>query len=134
MTHYDIVKIKEDGNLEFPSDGAYDIGLVEGSYFLVEISPEVKEARIEQIALPGRSLAEIELIVENKPGVLSNISGIFARHNVNILFNESEETAADEAILILVLDTNKMDIEMSELRSILADRDEVIDISVKHID
>ncbi len=134
MTHYDIVKIKEDGNLEFPSDGAYDIGLVEGSYFLVEISPEVKEARLEQIALPGRSLAEIELIVENEPGVLSHISGIFAQHNVNILFNESEETAADEAILILVLDTNKMDIEMSELRSILADRDEVIDISVKHID
>lgn len=134
MTRYEIIKIDEDGRIEFESDAAYDIGVVKGSYFLVEISPEIKEARLEQIALPGKNLVEIELVVKDEPGVLSTISGIFARHKVNILFNESEEISTKEAILISVLDTSKMDIELSELKDILAKRDEVLDISVKDVD
>ena len=134
MTRYEIIKIDEDGRIEFESDAAYDIGVVKGSYFLVEISPEIKEARLEQIALPGKNLVEIELVVKDEPGVLSTISGIFARHKVNILFNESEEISTKEAILISVLDTSKMDIELSELKNILANRDEVLDISVKDVD
>ena len=134
MTRYEIIKIDEDGRIDFESDTAYDIGVVKGSYFLVEISPEIKEARLEQIALPGKNLVEIELVVKDEPGVLSTISGIFARHKVNILFNESEEISTKEAILISVLDTSKMDIELSELKDILDNRDEVLDISVKDVD
>mgnify|MGYP006296291271 CR=1 FL=1 len=134
MTHYDIIKIREDGKIDLPSDTTHEIGITEGSYFLLEVSPELKEARLEQIALPGKDLAEIELVVKDEPGVLSTISGIFAKHKVNILFNETEEISSKEAILISVLDISKMDIKLSELREILSKRDEVLDILVKDID
>ncbi len=134
MTHYEIIKIKKDGEVEFPKDASYEIGVVEGSYFLLEISPEMKEARLEQIALPGKNLVEVELVVKDEPGVLSSISGVFAKHDVNIQFNESEEISSGEAILILVLDCSKMDISPNELKGKLSRRDDVLDISVKAVD
>ena len=134
MTHYEIIKVNEDGIVEFPQDATYEIGVVRGSYFLLEISPEVKEARLEQIALPGKNLIEIEMVVLDEPGVLSSISGILAKHDVNIQFNESEEISSGEAILILVLDCSNMDISLDELKKGLSKRDDVIEISVKTID
>jgi len=134
MTHYEIIKIKKDGIVEIPQDASYEIGIAEGSYFLLEISPEMKEARLEQIALPGKNLVEVELVVKDEPGVLSEISGIFAKHNVNIQFNESEEISSGEAILILVLDCSNMDVNLSELKDKISIRDDVLDISVKAID
>jgi len=134
MTHYEIIKIKKDGEVEFPEDASYEIGVVKGSYFLLEISPEMKEARLEQIALPGKNLVEVELVVKDEPGVLSAISGVFAKHDVNIQFNESEEISSGEAILILVLDCSRMDIGLNELKGKLSKRDDVLDISVKAVD
>ncbi|MFO7990786.1 MAG: ACT domain-containing protein [Thermoplasmata archaeon] len=134
MTHYDIIKINEDGKVDFPEDAVYDLGILKGAYFLLEISLEMKEARLEHIALPGKDLIEVDLVVKDEPGVLSTISGIFAKHNVNILFNESEEISTKEAVLVLVLDMSKMDIAVDELRDTLSKREEVLDISVNDVD
>ncbi|MGM0510330.1 MAG: ACT domain-containing protein [Thermoplasmatota archaeon] len=134
MTHYDIIKIKEDGKVELPEEAVYEIGLLKGAYFLLEISPEMKEGRLEHIALPGKNLIEVDLVVKDEPGVLSTISGMFAKHNVNILFNESEEISPEEAVLILVLDTGKMDVTVDEMKRGLSSRDEVLDISINDID
>ncbi|MFO7793232.1 MAG: ACT domain-containing protein [Candidatus Saliniplasma sp.] len=134
MTHYEILKIKEDGKLDFPPDCSYDIGLVEGSYFILEISPEVKEARLERVALPGKELVELEFILKEQPGTLSNISGILGKHNVNILFNEGEEISPTEAVLIAVIDISKIDTSVEELIDELESQDSVIDISVKDVE
>lgn len=134
MPYYDIIEIKEDGKVNFPSETSSEIGLVKGSYFLLEVSPEIKEARLEHIALPGKELVEIELIVKDQPGVLSTISGIFAKYDVNILFNESEELSEAEAVLICVIDTSKMSVSLDQLKEALSMREVVLDISVKHID
>ena len=134
MTHYEIIKIKKDGLVEFPQDASHEIGIVNGSYFLLEISPEMKEARLEQIALPGKNLVEVELVVKDEPGVLSEISGIFAKHDVNIQFNESEEISSGEAILILVLDCSNMDVSLNDLKETISKRDDVFDISVKTVE
>ncbi len=133
MTQHDIIKIKKNGKIDIPSELAHEIGVVEGSYFLIEVSPEVKEARLERIALPGKELVEIELVVKDEPGVLSAISGIFARNNVNILFNESEEISSKKAVLILVIDKSKMDVSLDKLSNTLSNSDEVLDILVKDI-
>lgn len=134
MPSYDIIKIKEDGKLRIPSEATQEIGVFEGAYFLLEISPEIKEARLEHIALPGKDLVEIELVVKDEPGVLATISGIFAQYDVNILFNESEELSEEEAVLISIIDTSKMNVQIDELKEVLSKREEVQDILVKHID
>ena len=134
MTNYEIIKVKEDGKFQFPEEAVFDLGLVKGAYFLLEISSEMKEARLEHIALPGKDLVEIDLIVKDEPGVLSTISGIFAKSNINILFNESEEISQAEAVLILVIDISKMEISLEELNKELGGRDEVLNISVNHIE
>ncbi len=134
MPSYEIIKINEDGKLEVPSEAAQELGVFEGGYFLLEVSPEIKEARLEHIALPGKDLVEIELVVKDEPGVLATISGIFAQYDVNILFNESEEISDKEAVLISIVDTSKMNVSIDELKEALSKRDEVQDILVKHID
>ncbi len=134
MTHYDIIKVKEDGKFQFPEEAVYELGIVKGAYFLLEVSTEMKEARLEHIALPGKDLVEIDLVVKDEPGVLSTISGIFARSDVNILFNESEEISTEEAVLILVIDVSKMPFSLEELTKKLKDREEVIDISVNNVE
>ncbi|MBS3816252.1 MAG: ACT domain-containing protein [Candidatus Thermoplasmatota archaeon] len=134
MTHYDIIQIKEDGKIEFPQESAFDIGIAEGAYFLLEASPEVKELRLERIALSDKELVEIEFVVENKPGVLSNISSILADHGVNILFNESEEVSETQAVLVTVIDVSNMDFSLEELEDRLGEREEVKEISIKKVD
>lgn len=134
MTHYEIIKIDKDGVVEFPQEASYEIGVVKGSYFLLEISPEMEEARLEQIALPGKNLVEVELVVKDEPGVLSAISGVFAKHDVNIQFNESEEISSGEAILILVLDCSNMAVSLDKLKERISRRDDVLEISVKTVD
>ena len=117
MRHYEIVRIKENGRVEFPKDYAFEIGLVEGAYFLLEIDTDLNEVHMERIALPGKKLVEVELIVEDKPGVLAKISGLFGKHGVNILFSETEELEGIElAGIVAVIDVSGMSGTLEELR------------------
>ena len=134
MTNYHMIKIKKNGRVDIPLDSAYEIGVLKGSYFLLEIAPVVKEARLEQIALPGKDLAEIQLIIKDKLGVLSRISNVFAKNHINILFNESEEISPRKAVLISVVDISRMSTTLSDLEKKLAAMDEVIEISINHIE
>ncbi|MDD3492104.1 MAG: ACT domain-containing protein [Candidatus Thermoplasmatota archaeon] len=134
MTRYEIIKIRETGKIEVPPDYAFELGMVKGAYFLLELSLGMKEVRLEQVALPGKNLVEIELILQDKPGVLSTISGIFARHRVNILFNESEEISEKEAALVAVVDVSEMDTGLQELQEEIGGQEAVIDISVKELE
>ena len=109
MRHYEIVRIKESGKIEVPLDYAYDLGLVEGAYFLIEIDTDLKELHVERVALPGKKLVEVELVVEDKPGVLARISGLMGKHGANILFSESEELSAiGLAGIVAVIDVGGM--------------------------
>jgi predicted amino acid-binding ACT domain protein len=134
MTRYEIIKIKENGKITFPSDCAVQMGIVKGAYFLLEVSPDLNETRLERVALPGKNLAEIEFLLKDEPGVLSTISSIFARHKVNILFNESEEISEAEAVLVAVVDINEMDTTLEELQEETSAQDAVIEMSVKKLD
>ncbi len=130
MTHYEIIRLEEDGKIELPSNSAYELGASKGAYFLLEVSPEIKEARLERVALPDKELVEFEFILKNEPGVLSTISGIFAEHNVNIMFNETEDVNSEQGILISIIDVNNMDVDLDELIEEVNKPDEVIEVSV----
>jgi predicted amino acid-binding ACT domain protein len=134
MTCYNIIKIRETGKIEVPPDYAIELGMVKGAYFLLELSLEMKEVRLEQVALPGKNLVEIELILQDKPGVLLTVSSIFARHQVNILFSESEEISEKEAALVAVVDVSKMDTSLQELQEEIASQEAVIDTSIKELE
>jgi len=135
MRHYEIVKIKESGRIEIPLEFAYEIGLVEGSYFLIEIDTDLKEVHIERVALPGKKLVEIELVVEDKPGVLAKISGTLGRNKVNILFSEAEELEGiGLAAIVAVVDVSEMEIGLEELKKELSEVEEVKEITLKTLE
>ncbi len=134
MRRYELVKIKETGILEIPDDFAYDIGLVEGSYFLVEINPDIKEANIERVALPGKDLYELEITAEDKPGVLSKINGILGKHRVNIAFSEGEEIkGTGVAAIVTIIDVSKMEGDIESLESAITKIKEVREVYLKSI-
>ncbi|HIP89216.1 MAG TPA: ACT domain-containing protein [Thermococcus paralvinellae] len=135
MRHYEIVKIKENGKIEIPLEFAYEIGLVKDSYFLIEIDTDLKEMHLERVALPGKKLVEIELIVEDKPGVLAKISGTLGRNNVNILFSETEELEnIGLAAIVAVVDVSEMKISLEELKKELSKVEEVREITLKALE
>ncbi len=134
MRRYELIKIKETGIIEIPDDFAYDIGLVEGSYFLVEINPDIKEANIERVALPGKELYELEITAEDKPGVLSKINGILGRYRVNIAFSEGEEIkGTGVAAIVTIIDVSKMAVSIEELESAITKIKEVREVYLKSI-
>ncbi|MBO8174286.1 MAG: ACT domain-containing protein [Thermococcus sp.] len=135
MRHYEIVKIKENGKIEIPLEFAYEIGLVKGSYFLIEIDTDLKEVHIERVALPGKKLVEIELVVEDKPGVLAKISGTLGRNKANILFSEAEELEGiGLAAIVAVVDVSEMKIGLEELKKELSEIEEVREITLKALE
>lgn len=135
MRHYEIIKVKEDGSIRLPREFAYEIGLVRDSYFLVEIDTDLNEVHLERIALPGKQLIEMEFVVEDKPGVLAKISGLFGKHRINILFNESEELSEiGLAAVIAVVDVSKSDTSPEELKKELLSVDEVKELRLKELE
>ncbi|NJE08536.1 ACT domain-containing protein [Thermococcus sp. M39] len=135
MRHYEIVKIKENGKIEIPLEFAYEIGLVKDSYFLIEIDTDLKEVHIERVALPGKKLVEIELVVEDKPGVLAKISGTLGRNKANILFSEAEELEGiGLAAIVAVIDVSEMKISLNELRKELSTVKEVKEVTLKALE
>ncbi|AIF68859.1 hypothetical protein PAP_02135 [Palaeococcus pacificus DY20341] len=135
MRHYEIIKIKENGRVEIPLEYAYETGLVKDAYFLVEIDTDLKEIHLERIALPGKKLVEVEFVVEDKPGVLANVSGLFGKHKVNILFNESEElNEIGLAAIVAVVDMSKSNIPLEKLEKELLSIKEVKEITLRELE
>ncbi|NJE60361.1 ACT domain-containing protein [Thermococcus sp. 21S7] len=135
MRHYEIVRIRENGKVELPRDYAYELGMVEGAYFLLEIDTDLNEVHMERIALPGKRLVEVELVVEDRPGVLAKISGLFGRHGANILFSESEELSSiGLAGLVAVIDVSGMTGTLEELREELEGLDIVREARLKPLE
>ncbi len=135
MRHYEIVRIKESGKIEVPLDYAYDLGLVEGAYFLIEIDTDLKELHVERVALPGKKLVEVELVVEDKPGVLAGISGLIGKHGANILFSESEELSSiGLAGIVAVIDVGGMNGTMDGLMDELKALPEVKEVTSRPLE
>ncbi len=66
--------------------------------------------------------------LKNEPGVLSKVSGVFAKANVNILSGVHTITEAGHADWILLTDFTKSKVEPSEMANRLAKLPEVINI------
>ncbi|WP_010477324.1 ACT domain-containing protein [Thermococcus zilligii] len=135
MRHYELVRVKEDGKLELPKDLAYELGLVKGAYFLVEVDTDLKEAHLERVALPGKRLVEVELVVEDRPGVLAKVSGLFGRYGINILFNESEElNELGLAAIVAIIDVSGSRVSLEELERALLELGEVRELKMREVD
>lgn len=135
MRHYELLRVKEDGRLELPRDIAYELGLVKGAYFLVEVDTDLKEAHLERVALPGKRLVEVELVVEDRPGVLAKVSGLFGRYGVNILFNESEELGElGLAAIVAIVDVSGSSVSLEELERALLGLEEVRELKMREVD
>jgi predicted amino acid-binding ACT domain protein len=135
MRHYEIVRIRENGKVELPKDYAYELGMVEGAYFLLEIDTDLNEVHMERIALPGKRLVEVELVVEDRPGVLAKISGLFGRHGANILFSEAEELSSiGLAGIVAVIDVSGMSGTLEELKGELESLDVVREIALRPLE
>ncbi|ASJ11318.1 hypothetical protein A3L12_04275 [Thermococcus sp. P6] len=134
MRHYEIIKIEEDGRISIPPEWAYEVGLVKGAYFLVEIDTDLNEAHLERIAMPGKQLVEIELVVKDQPGVLAKITGLLGRQGINILFSEAEEMEQiGLGAIVAVVDVSQAKITLDQLRVELQTIDEVMEVSLKEI-
>ncbi|NJF24446.1 ACT domain-containing protein [Thermococcus sp. Bubb.Bath] len=135
MRHYELIKVKEDGAVEIPLEFAYELGLVKGAYFLVEVDTNLKEAHMERIALPGKKLVEVELVVEDRPGVLARVSGLFGKHGINILFNESEELSElGLAAIVAIVDVSGSRIPLEELEKALTGLEEVRELTLREVE
>ncbi|MFA4640278.1 ACT domain-containing protein [Pyrococcus kukulkanii] len=131
MREYFIVKVKENGKLEIPLEFAYEIGLVEGAYFLVEVDTDLKEMHVERVALPGKKLVEVEVIVEDKPGALAKVSGTLGRLGINILFNEAEELESlGLSAIVAIVDMSESNISFDDLKKELEKIKEVKEVKV----
>jgi predicted amino acid-binding ACT domain protein len=132
---YDLIKIQENNIIRLPEDIGVEIGIVSGSYFLVEADERAKEISFERIAVPGKNLAELSAVLEDKPGALADVALELGNNNINILFNESDEIESTNlAALVAVLDISHARISMEELRSHLETMNVVREVEIKKIE
>ncbi|MBU7044372.1 MAG: hypothetical protein HXS47_12350 [Theionarchaea archaeon] len=135
MRVYDIIKIQETNIIQLPEDIGVEIGVVKGSYFLVEADERAKEISFERIAVPGKNLAELSAVLEDKPGVLADVALELGNNNINILFNESDEIESTNlAALVAVLDISHSRISVETLKFQLETMDVVREVEIKKIE
>ena len=135
MRVYDIIKIQENGTIEIPEDIAVEIGVVKGAYFLVEANERSKEISFERIAVPGKNLAELTLILEDRPGSLADVALELGNNNINILFNESDEIESTNlAALVALLDISQSRIAIEEIKNHLKQMKVVREVQIRKIE
>jgi len=135
MRVYDIIKIQENGRIEIPEDIAVEIGVVKGAYFLVEANERSKEISFERIAVPGKNLAELTLILEDRPGSLADVALELGNNNINILFNESDEIESTNlAALVALLDISQSRIAIEEIKNHLKQMKVVREVQIRKIE
>ena len=135
MRVYDIIKIQENGRIEIPEDIAVEIGVVKGAYFLVEANERSKEISFERIAVPGKNLAELTLILEDRPGSLADVALELGNNNINILFNESDEIESTNlAALVALLDISQSRIPLEEIKNHLKQMKVVREVQIRKIE
>ena len=135
MRTYDLIKIRSNGVIELPEDVAFELGIIEGAYFLAEIDEKDKEISFERIALPGKDLIEIDAVLENKPGVLAKIASELGKRNMNILFNEADEIEYEKlSALVIIADISKSKISLEELEKNMRAMKFVKELEIKKID
>ncbi|MBU7029989.1 MAG: hypothetical protein HXS48_23865 [Theionarchaea archaeon] len=135
MRIYDIIKIEDNGVIRIPKDIAVDIGIVRGAYLLMEADERSKEISFERIAVPGKNLAEITMLLEDKPGALANVALELGNNNINILFNESDEIASTNlAALVAIVDVSQARISVKELKLHLQKMRVVKEVEIRQIE
>lgn len=131
---YDIIKIQENGVIRLPEDIAVEIGIAKGAYLLVEANERTKEISFERIAVPGKDLAELTLLLEDRPGTLADVALELGNNNINILFNESDEIASSNlAALVAILDISQSSISIQDLKSHLKSMSIVKEVEIREI-
>lgn len=131
---YDIIKIEENGVIRLPDDIATEVGIVKGSYLLVEADERSKELSFERIAVPGKNLAEITFILEDKPAVLAHVAAELGNNNINILFNETDEIRSSNlSALVAIVDLSMSKISTEELRSHFKKMKVVKEVEIREI-
>ena len=135
MRTYDLIKIKRRGIIELPEDVAIELGIVEGAYLLSEVDEKDKEISFERIALPGKDLVEINVVLEDKPGTLAKIASEFGKRNINILFNEGDELGyGNLAALVVIVDISKSKISLEAVEENLKSMEFIKELEVRKID
>lgn len=135
MRTYDLIKIKERGIIELPEDIALELGVVEGAYFLAEIDEKDKEISFERVALPGKDLVEIDIVLEDKPGILAKIAAEFGKREINILFNEADKMEyGNLSALVAIVDMSRSKASLEELEERLRSMGFIKELEMKKID
>ncbi len=135
MRVYDIIKIQDNGMIQIPEDIAMEIGIVKGAYFLMEANERSKEISFERIAVPGKNLAELTVILVDKPGALADVALELGNNNINILFNESDEIESTNlSALVALLDISKATISIADLKAHLKKTKMVKEVEIRKIE
>ena len=135
MRTYDLIKIKKRGIIELPEDVAIELGIVEGAYLLSEVDEKDKEISFERIALPGKDLVEINVVLEDKPGTLAKIASEFGKRNINILFNEGDELGYENlAALVVIVDISRSKIPLETVEKNLKSMEFIKELEIRKID
>ena len=132
---YDIIKIQENGVIRLPEEIATEVGIIKGAYLLVEADERSKELSFERIAVPGKDLAEITFILEDKPGTLADIALELGNNNINILFNEADEIRfSNLSALIAIVDMSAAKIGVEKLKSHFKQMKVVREVDIRQIE
>ena len=135
MRVYDIIKIQDNGVIQIPEDIAMEIGIVKGAYFLMEANERSKEISFERIAVPGKNLAELTVILVDKPGALADVALELGNSNINILFNESDEIESTNlSALVALLDISQATISIADLKTHLKKTKMVREVEIRKIE
>jgi acetolactate synthase-1/3 small subunit len=135
MRVYDIIKIQDNGVIQIPEDIAIEIGVVKGAFFLMEANERSKEISFERIAVPGKNLAELTVILVDKPGALADVALELGNNNINILFNESDEIGSTNlSALVALLDVSQATIPIADLKAHLLKTKLVKEVEIRKIE
>ena len=110
-----------------------NLGLTTNSQLMLVSDSETKEIRITPIGLKDEgNLIKIKVIMKDVPGALAKILDIFAEEAISLVYSEAVIIEKDKTAVWTAISESPED--MNNLKKILTDRGEAIEVDFSPLD
>lgn len=135
MAHEQVImKIDSKGRLTIPAYIREELGMKEGSYAAVRINRDERSVVVSLFAGAQARLAELRLIIPDRPGALARAAKALSEFNIDLLSSNSRTLKKGElAEWVVVADISQVKMGMEEVKKRLIIDKTAISVEMKEL-
>lgn len=133
MKEVRILALDSRGRIVIPKIIRKSLGITNNSQLMIIADSESKEMRIIPVGFGGESL-KFRIVMRDQPGSLAKILSVFGDRGISLVYEETVVIQKDKTAICTLIGPKPMDIDLNELKQILKDEGNAIEVEINPLE